>query len=221
MSTTYVSIFVPIILVNIFAWLTPGPNMIAVINATISHGRGHGFITGLGLAASACIWAIFAVAGVNTIFNVIPELWWLIRILGSSYLIWLGVKLILSWIVAAQTKVRFEKSDGVSTTRSFVNGFLIGVTNPKAALFFGSILTAFVPPEGSMLLDFAIVALCTLLGVLLHGITAFFFSQRIFTEIFQRLNQSIKLVIGTIFIFFGVSATLDTFSSMFINEPGQ
>jgi threonine/homoserine/homoserine lactone efflux protein len=58
-----------IILVNLLAWITPGPNMLAVMNATINHGRRSGVLTGFGLALGATIWTILAVLGVTLLFD--------------------------------------------------------------------------------------------------------------------------------------------------------
>lgn len=56
-----------IALVNLLAWLTPGPNVIAVMSASVRNGRRHGVLTGLGLSACAVLWANHAITA--TVFS--------------------------------------------------------------------------------------------------------------------------------------------------------
>lgn len=64
------AVLASIILVNVLAWLTPGPNMLAVMSAAMAHGRRAGLMTGFGLAAAATIWAALAMLGVAVLFEI-------------------------------------------------------------------------------------------------------------------------------------------------------
>lgn len=52
-----------IILVSILAWITTGPNILAVISASVGSGHRHGLATGIGLSCGATVWAVLAVFG--------------------------------------------------------------------------------------------------------------------------------------------------------------
>ena len=62
-----------ILIVNLLGWITPGPNMLAVMSASLSHGRAQGLKLALGLSIGATLWAGLAVAGAATLFGLFPR----------------------------------------------------------------------------------------------------------------------------------------------------
>ena len=83
-----------IALVNVLSWLTPGPNMLAVISASVSNGRRAGLMTGLGLNAGGLVWACMAVMGVTSLFELFPQFILWFKLAGAAYLLWLGFRAI-------------------------------------------------------------------------------------------------------------------------------
>lgn len=193
-----------IILVNVAAWITPGPNMLAVLTASLTLGRSHGFATGFGLACGALIWSICAVLGVAILFDLFPRAVIALKLVGAGYLVWLGVKS----IIAAG---KHNEGIGLSEVhyralrQSFKSGFIISMTNPKAALFFGSVMTAFIPAAASNWFLALVVAICGLLAVLLHSITATIFSTSVAISLFRRFQSTISYAFGAIFVGIGGS----------------
>ncbi|KQI67620.1 hypothetical protein AN189_13840 [Loktanella sp. 3ANDIMAR09] len=193
-----------IILVNVAAWITPGPNMLAVMTASLTLGRKHGLATGFGLACGALIWSIFAVLGVAILFDLFPRAVIALKLAGAAYLIWLGFKS----INAAR-----KQNDAMSLTeapdrtikQSFTSGFVVSMTNPKAALFFGSVMTAFIPTTASNWFLALVVFICGLLAVVLHSITATVFSTKIAMRVFHRFQTAISYTFGAIFVGLGGS----------------
>ncbi|MGB7204756.1 MAG: LysE family transporter, partial [Anderseniella sp.] len=94
-----------VVLINILSWLTPGPNMLAVISASINHGRRAGIMTGLGLNLGGFIWATAAVMGVAALFELFPHLVFAFKLLGATYLLWLGLKALGSAWYGGQTSL--------------------------------------------------------------------------------------------------------------------
>jgi len=133
-----------IILVNILAWITPGPNMFAVIATSPEYGRRQGLATGLGLACGTFFWATFSVLGATILFDLFPTAVLALKLIGASYLIWLGFKSVKS-SMKQNSIMNLEVMTRASDGKSIVRGFLISITNPKAALFLGSVMTALIP----------------------------------------------------------------------------
>ncbi|MBR9851932.1 MAG: LysE family transporter [Rhodobacteraceae bacterium] len=193
-----------IILVNVAAWLTLGPNMLAVITASLTLGRSHGFATGLGLACGALIWSICAVLGVAILFDLFPRAVIALKLAGAAYLVWLGLKSIRSARKPIDT-LGLPKSDGKGTRRSLKSGFIVSMTNPKAALFFGSVMTAFIPSSAPNWFLALVVAVCGLLAVALHSITATVFSTSLAIRFFHGFQSAISYAFGAIFVGLGGS----------------
>jgi RhtB (resistance to homoserine/threonine) family protein len=194
-----------IIMVSILAWITPGPNMLAVISASLGSGRRHGLITGIGLSCGATIWAILAVFGIVVLFELFPTMVQILKLLGAAYLIWLGVKALRD---SAKGMVSLQP-DGdrkKSLSGAFKTGLLVSLTNPKAAFFFGSILTAFIPAHAPNWFLGAIVLLCFVLSICLHSITATIFSTATAMRTFSSFTRRISAAFGVLFIGMGLTS---------------
>jgi len=196
-----------IVLVNVIAWLTPGPNMIAVASASLEHGRKHGIATGLGLACAAFVWALFAVLGVAVLFELFPTAVLFLKLAGAVYLIWLGVRNLKTGL-AKENDVALSVQQIRSVASSFRSGFIISMTNPKAALFFGSIMTTFIPEAAPISFLILIILLSGMLGVVLHTVTAMVFSTHPAMRLFASWKRRISAVIGAAFIGLGTSVAV-------------
>lgn len=209
-SDTLVSV-AAIIAVNFAAWITPGPNMIAVISAAVSAGRRAGLATGLGLALGAVIWAGLALAGVTVLFEIFPDVALALRLLGAAYLFWLGLRALRASVAndcSAMNPKGALVGQGV-LQGAFLTGLSVSLTNPKAALFFGSILTAFVPPAATDAYLVGVVALCGLLAVCFHSTTAFVFSTPFAIQRFNASRRRITAGFGMVFSGLGLAVAYD------------
>ncbi len=202
------SVLSTIALVNIMGWLSPGPNMFAVMSASLSQGRRHGVLTGLGISLASFIWAILAVLGVIALFDLFPQVVLGLRLMGAGYLLWLGFKAFRSVFTMPNGDMSLYHSDN-SGFKAFRSGFIICATNPKAALFFGSVLTAFVPANASNELLIEILVVCLVFGVSGHTITATVFSTDFVVQKFVAARRQITGVFGATFTLLGVGAAYD------------
>jgi threonine/homoserine/homoserine lactone efflux protein len=93
------------------------------------------------------VWTIAASAGVAALIAASGPAFLALRVLGAAYLIWLGLhSLWLAWRGSpAETRVRGGPG------RSFRQGLLSNLGNPKMAIFFTSLLPQFGPSYVSSL----------------------------------------------------------------------
>ncbi len=121
--------------------LTPGNDMIYVASRSISQGIKAGIISALGIFIGCFVHIIAAVFGLSIIISKSAFLFELIKFLGAGYLIYLGVKALIS------------KSDFNQNITPMVNldkwkllkqGIITNALNPKVALFFLSFLPQFI-----------------------------------------------------------------------------
>jgi len=61
-----------ILLIHIFAWFTPGPNLVLIIRNSLVYSRKTGFFTAVGFALSNVIHIVLAVAGFGFILATVP-----------------------------------------------------------------------------------------------------------------------------------------------------
>ena len=176
----------------------PGPNHLTIITASVTAGRAAGIRAAMGIAAGALTWSLIALSGIAVVFELIPSVYVALRLIGAAYLGYLGINAFR----AARTGGVFEmKSSGNSsaTVAPFRTAFLVMMTNPKAVLFFGSILTAFIPQNSPPWLMATIAVQIGLLGAILNAIAALFFSTPSVMRAFQSASRSVSILFGVLF----------------------
>lgn len=120
--------------------ITPGPNMafLALISAT--RGRRYGFATTAGIALGLLIIGLLAAIGVGEIITRSPILFQILRWGGIAYLLYLAWE---GWREAGESSPhKSGAADGDLTY--FRHGVTVNLLNPKAALFYITVLPAFL-----------------------------------------------------------------------------
>jgi threonine/homoserine/homoserine lactone efflux protein len=133
-----ISLYLPGILLAYSAFLlaiaSPGPNILAVIGTSMEVNRASGVALALGVASGSFTWALLTVFGLSAILATYASALFLIKIFGGAYLLWLAYKSFKS----AASHHDIEAAELVGGRRSpfgyFKRGYLIQMTNPKAAL---------------------------------------------------------------------------------------
>ncbi|MBT8460723.1 MAG: LysE family transporter [Boseongicola sp.] len=206
--TALLAILIPIAVIQIVGWATPGPNHLTIITASVTSGRAAGIRAATGIAAGALTWSLIAISGIAIIFEVFPPLYVALRVIGAGYLIYLGSNAFR----AARRGGVFKLTPGEAspaTTAPFRTAYLVMMTNPKAVLFFGSILTAFIPPEGSQFLMLIIVLQIGFLAAVLNIFAALFFSVGPVKRAFENYSYVISIVFGVLFCGLGALVAWD------------
>ena len=72
-----------------------------------------------------------------------------IKLIGALYLVWVGTQAIIHRRANAQRAVLVEGADAVGHRSLFLDGFVVGVANPKTIVFFAAILPQFVVADGA------------------------------------------------------------------------
>lgn len=121
--------------------LSPGPAWAAVISSALTRGFGPAFAMCLGVALGDVVYLLLAVFGLAVVAQAMGELFFIVKLAGAAYLIWLGINL---WRkppgvaeIAASRQTR--KSIG-----PFLAGFSLTLGNPKVIAFYLGFLPAFV-----------------------------------------------------------------------------
>ena len=74
--------------------ISPGPSLVVVLRNTISGGRTHGVMTGLGHGIGLGIYAFIAVMGLSSLLLANKQIFNLIQWAGVLFLIWLAFNMI-------------------------------------------------------------------------------------------------------------------------------
>ena len=192
------AILIPIAIIQTVGWAMPGPNHLTIITASVTSGRSAGLRAAMGIAAGALTWSLIAVSGIAVIFDLFPPVYLALRIVGAAYLIYLGTNAFRAARKGGVFKLSPDEASP-ATKAPFRTAYLVMMTNPKAVLFFGSILTAFIPPESTGLLMIAIVLQIGVLAAFLNAFAALFFSSGPVKRAFEAYSYVISMVFGLLF----------------------
>jgi threonine/homoserine/homoserine lactone efflux protein len=122
----------------------PGPSVLFVISRGVVLGRRAALATVLGNCAGVYVQVAAVALGVGVLVERSVAVYDAVKLLGAAYLVWLGVRTFQRRrsLAAALRQPIPPKSD----RRIVREGFVVGVTNPKAAVFFAAILPQFTDP---------------------------------------------------------------------------
>ena len=180
--------------IHAVALISPGPDFAVVTRLSIVSGRATGVWAAAGVAAAIGVYVLVCAFGLSLVLAALPGLSLALSVVGAAYLAWLGVQCLRS--SGTLPEARAEGHGG----RAFVTGFFTNLLNPKAMLYFGSILSQVLTPE----LDLAARAL---VWALLVGesflwfalVAALFSSPRVLAWLRLRL-QWFERAIGVVLL---------------------
>lgn len=123
--------------------LTPGNDMLYVASRSVSQGVKGGIVSALGVFAGCFVHISAAVPGLSIIIAKSAYLFQLIKFAGAAYLVYLGVKALISKPSENVTSHHFAKAN---YWKLFKQGAITNALNPKVAVFFLSFLPQFIDP---------------------------------------------------------------------------
>lgn len=145
--------------------ITPGPGILYVLARSLHGGRREGILSSFGLLLGGLVHVVAAAVGLSTLLMTSALAFSVIKYVGAAYLIFLGVRILLSRREADQSAASAKAGLVVapeSQHNTLVQGIVTEVLNPKTALFFLAFIPQFVDPaSGSTLLQFLVLGLIT------------------------------------------------------------
>lgn len=126
--------------------VVPGPSVLFAISRGVAFGRQAALLTVVGNAAGAYTQVALVAVGLGALVQRSITLYTIVKLAGAAYLVYLGVQ-----------AIRKRHEHGVSATgaaprsrrRLLLDGYVVGVANPKVIVFFAAMLTPFVDPHGA------------------------------------------------------------------------
>ena len=135
-------VFLPIaLLLN----LTPGNDMMFVLGQSIKGGPGRGIAASFGIATGSLIHLSLVALGLAVVLKENPMVFEAIRWAGVAYLLWIAWK-----TLSGPGSIQADVDVKGSTLRSWRDGMLVNLLNPKVIVFMFAFLPPFIRPENGM-----------------------------------------------------------------------
>lgn len=146
--------------VTIFC-LIPGANTMMTVKNSIRGGFIDGTATSAGIGAGFFIHAAVSTCGLALILYHSAQLYHAIKFCGAAYIIWMGIQSLRNAMSKnssdADTPICFAQC---SIRKSFTEGIVFNILNPKTCIFYMAFLPQFMDANGNLLLQ-----ACTLAGL--------------------------------------------------------
>lgn len=144
--------------------LTPGPNMAYLAVIAVVEGRRAGLATVAGVALGLAAMGLAAAVGLAVLIQRQPMAYEALRWAGAAYLLYLAWD---AW--------RDSNGDGVAAipparlSRHFARGLVTNLLNPKAALFYLTVVPEFLVPGAGLGANLVLVAVYVAVATLIHA----------------------------------------------------
>lgn len=138
--------------------LTPGPDTLYILGRSLAQGRQAGLASALGIGTGALCHTVAAATGLTAMLAAVPSVFLAIKLLGAAYLVYLGLRMLLSRAPALAVPVGFTSSGFAAVFRQ---GVATNLLNPKVALFYLAFVPQFIAADSpSKFLAFMTLGLC-------------------------------------------------------------
>ena len=135
--------------------VTPGPTMLMCMTNSLNHGPRRAMTSVTGAVTAVLVVMLLSAMGLGALLAASETAFTTAKVVGAAYLIWLGIKTFRSEGAALAVE-----ANPAQRTRSFyLQGLLVGASNPKAVLFFAAFFPQFLNPAQPMAPQFAVLAL--------------------------------------------------------------
>lgn len=139
--------------------IIPSPSVFAVVARSIASGFLHGAITTMGVVAGDFMFILLAILGLWTLAD--TSTFFLVKYLGSAYLIYLGIATVRS----QPSNQTIEGVKELSWLSNFMCGLLITLSDPKAMLFYAGFLPAYLDISSISFTDTVVILLSATVAV--------------------------------------------------------
>ncbi|GGL91804.1 lysine transporter LysE [Streptomyces fumigatiscleroticus] len=205
--------------VVLVAYAVPGPDFLVVVRSAAEHSS-KGRAAALGAQTGLCVHMLAAAVGLSVVAARSPLVYQAVKLLGAAYLVYLGIRAVLAvrragrerstGRGASHTALSRPPAEDVSAGRrwwsGFSQGFLTNVLNPKAALFFLSILPQFVHGDGSATRQIFLLGILDVLIGIVYWFTLVLVAARLRALLDRpRMRHRWELTTGWLFIAIGVA----------------
>ena len=187
--------------------VTPGPDMLYVIGRGITQGRVAALVASCGISLGLSTHVLLAAFGLSVLLQKSATAFLLVRYAGAAYLVYLGVRVLLS----NERFVAPTEGPRVRLAVAFRQGLFSNLLNPKAALFVQAFLPQFVQPvRGHAAVQVLLLGLLlVVMGLAFHIVVACGAGQiGNWLHHRPRITRWLQRLTGCVFVAIGVRLAL-------------
>ena len=187
--------------------LSPGPNFLLTANTSLNHSNRMGVIVASGIAVGTVTWALLSMLGISLLFYHFHFLREFIVIAGAFYLLYLGATFL------RKKKTIYDRdNDSMSHSKHyFLRGYLVDLSNPKAALFFTSLFSIAMPQHSPLWFKIVLLIEIGLVAFFWYAFVAWIMRREKIQTLLINKQSMIQYIVGIFFITLAVYFVFEAF----------
>ncbi|NBS82795.1 MAG: LysE family translocator, partial [Betaproteobacteria bacterium] len=172
------------------------PGIAYVVARTVAGGRTEGLASCVGTAIGGLVHVLAAAAGLSLIIAQSATAFSVIKYLGATYLVYLGIRILRS---KPQDLAESEALSALGAKRAFRDGMVVEALNVKTAMFFLAFLPQFVNGAELILPQVMLLgSICVLLNTLADVLAVFAADRLLDTGIAHAARARLMLSVSGI-----------------------
>ncbi|MEY4497992.1 MAG: hypothetical protein RJA40_97 [Actinomycetota bacterium] len=130
--------------------IIPGLDFALVLRYATTQSRKSALVVMLGITSGLFVWGTFASLGISAILQASETAFNVLKVTGACYMIWMGIGFIRNSLKdSSEALMEIQK---IRNQRIFTRGLFSNLLNPKAGVFYLSVLPQFIPAGSNHLL---------------------------------------------------------------------
>ena len=195
--------FLSAAIAHLLAVMSPGPDTAIIFQQSFAKGRNSGILTALGIGFGIFLHCLLAISGISILLYSTEEARFIIKILGASYLIYVGF----------QSLLLQDTSELKTRTTIFTHPFLIGlitnILNIKAFLFTVS-LFSFINLQPDSLMSWIYLFYFPVITAAWFSFVSYALTHEALGDIFDQYNPKIQFASSAFILALGLLIFLQT-----------
>lgn len=195
--------FLSAAIAHLLAVMSPGPDTAIIFQQSFAKGRNSGMLTALGIGFGIFLHCLLAISGISILLYSTEEARFVIKILGASYLIYVGFQSLLLQD-ASEPKIRTT-----IFTHPFLIGLITNILNIKAFLFTVS-LFSFINLQPDSLMSWIYLFYFPVITAAWFSFVSYALTHEALGDIFDQYNPKIQFASSAFILALGLLIFLQT-----------
>lgn len=187
---------------------SPGPSFVLVARIAVATSRRDGLMAALGMGVGGVIFGGLALIGLRALLTEVAWLYLTLKVAGGVYLVYLGIRLWHGAREPLNVGMQDARPTG-SLMRSFTLALMTQLSNPKAAVVYGSIFAALLPAAPSVWLFVLLPIGIFAVEAGWYTIVAYVFSAARPRAAYLRSKTLVDRIAGTVMGALGIRLIVD------------
>jgi len=195
--------------IHVLAVMSPGPDFVISVRNSLMYSRRAGVLTALGFASGCLVHISYSLLGLAYLINQSVMLFNVIKILGALYLMYIGVKALMS--KGAKVDLETKKATNkISDFKAWQVGFITNILNPKATLYFLSVFSLAIESTTPAWVLITLSVVIFLVTFVWFSLVAICMTTPRVRALFLKFSKGIDQALGGILILLGIKLLLTT-----------